>query len=395
MSSSAAAAPMSDTGAASSENAPGNSTTKKTSVKKKTRTRTKKKASADAPNSDTPQKPKTPWSKIALRAIAAVLVLAVGAFGALYWYVASSFQPGQGGTLTETVATAPELREDIVNVLVLGIDHEEDNEREQSMGITREEENTDLILYVQFNKKENTLNMLQIPRDCFVGPYLDTGGYGRINALYWNAPDPDNRVQYLAECLKDQLGLTVDHYVTIDMDALRELVDTFGGGQGIEVYVPVTMEYDGSRLEKGYHILTGAELEFFLRQRKDSSATPRGDLDRLNNQRYFYSAIFKYMRTMTWQEMVKLMPLFRQYVNTDISAWDCAALAVSVMKVPNENIRMGRLPVYGAQALYNGQYVTGIAAQQTADLLNEYFHPADSPVSVDELNIYLPAPQCR
>ena len=50
------------------------------------------------------------------------------------------------------------------------------------------------------------------------------------------------------------------------MDSLREIVDVFGG---IEVYVPVTMEYDGSRLEQGWRVLMGAECEFFLRQRKE------------------------------------------------------------------------------------------------------------------------------
>lgn len=62
---------------------------------------------------------------------------------------------------------------------MLGIDYD-DNPEEQALGIQRSKNgNTDMILYVQFNKKENTVHMLQIPRDVFVGLDLPTGGTGR------------------------------------------------------------------------------------------------------------------------------------------------------------------------------------------------------------------------
>ena len=192
--------------------------------------------------------------------------------------------------------------------------------------------------------------------------------------------------------LYDQLKLPVDDYVVIDMQMLKAMMTALGDQFALQVYVPVTMEYNGSRLEAGYRWLQGEELEFFLRQRKDSSATPRGDIDRLNNQRYFYAALFRYMLTMSWQEMVKLMPVFLQHMQTDISPIDCAALAIAVKNVPSENILIGRLPVYGTQVKANGSdLVSGIAIQETADFLNQYFRPAEAPVSAAELNIQLPA----
>ena len=275
---------------------------------------------------------------------------------------------------------------------MLGIDYDDDP-AEQALGVQRSKNgNTDMILYVQFNKKENTVHMLQIPRDTFVGLDLPTGGTGRINALYAHGADQENRVQNIAQVLYDQLQLPVDDYVVIDMQMLQGMMTALGDQFALQVYVPVTMEYNGSRLEQGYRWLQGEELEFFLRQRKDSSATPRGDIDRLNNQRYFYAALFRYMLTMSWQEMVRLMPVFLQYVETDISPIDCAALAIAVKNVPSENILIGRLPVYGTQVKANGSdLVSGIAIQETAGFLNQYFRPADASVSASELNIQLPA----
>ena len=97
------------------------------------------------------------------------------------------------------------------------------------------------------------MTMLQIPRDTLVGEI--GGSAGKINGIFANSADKENRVNTLAQYITKVFGQPIDDYVTIDMDSLREIVDVFGG---IEVYVPVTMEYDGSRLEQGWRVLMGA-----------------------------------------------------------------------------------------------------------------------------------------
>ncbi len=52
----------------------------------------------------------------------------------------------------------------------------------------------------------------------------------------------------LAEVIYDQYKLPIDYYVTIDMQALVEMVDNFGG---IEVYIPHDMSFAGSALKQG------------------------------------------------------------------------------------------------------------------------------------------------
>ena len=185
----------------------------------------------------------------------------------------------------------------------------------------------------------------------------------------------------------------MDHWVTIDMESLRSMVDVFGGGTGIPVNIPYDIvEYDDNgnvayQLPAGVHNLKGYDLEFFLRARK-AEGMNRGDIDRLNNQKIFYSALFNYMRTMSWQEMVKLMPFFLQYIETDINPLECAALGVSVMNVPNENILMGTLPCILNQGAYYGKsLVVPIPPQEAADFLNAHFRPAEVPVGVEMLNI--------
>lgn len=282
---------------------------------------------------------------------------------------------------------------------MLGLDYDnEQNANEAELGVVRSKENpmADMLLYVQYNKKTRQVRMLQVPRDMFVVTDESWHGYtmgtGKINAVFAHGPN-ENKVQNIVDVFNRQLKLPVDHYITIDMEHFKDMFEAFGGEEwALEVYVPTELNYyrNGvlqSHLDPGYQYLKAEELEFFLRCREDAKNTPRGDFDRLNNQRYFYSALFRYMRTMSVGEMMRLVPWALNYVETDIDPVQCVALALSVMEVPDANISMGRLPMYGTQTYYNTyHYVSDVAPQQAAGFLNQYFRAAEAPVPAEELH---------
>lgn len=306
-----------------------------------------------------------------------VLVLGV-AFGGLYWYVSSLFNVGEMGQLAPAQSGAEDLVPDeltgTMNILVLGIDYSsEDAVERDPIG------QTDMILYVRVDGSAHSMMMLQIPRDTLVGQI--GGSAGKINGIFANSADTENRVNTLAQYITGAFGLPIDDYVTIDMDSLREIVDRFGG---LEVYIPVSMEYAGSRLEQGWRTLDGNACEFFLRQRKDASATPRGDIDRLANQQYFYSALFRRVRTATVGDIIKLTPVVQYYVNTSLNFVELVQLGMSVLTIPSANITIGRLPVARGE-LYNGMDVMVCAKAETAEFLNEYLRPASEPISASQI----------
>ena len=348
---------------------------------------------AAKPPQPAPKKKKVSPGRIVARVVAAMLCVTVLVVGGFYWYISHKLNAGNSSVTNDlAVETPPELTEDQMNILVVGLDYTESD----SDDVQRSKENpqADMILYVQYDKKASSIKMLQIPRDVYVGPEFDADGTGKINGTFAHGPNKENKIQNLVEVINSMFQLSVDHWVTIDMESLREMVDVFGGGAGIPVNIPYDIiEYDqygnvAYALYAGEHNLKGYDLEFFLRARK-ADGMNRGDIDRLDNQKIFYSALFNYMRTMSWQEMVKLMPFFLNYVETDISPIECAALGVSVMGVPNDNIIMGTLPVILNQSAYYtpSSQVVPVAAQQTADCLNEYFRPAEAPVDVSMLQI--------
>lgn len=315
------------------------------------------------------QKQKTRRRVIMGLSIALAVILVCGI--ALRIYLGTLINTGEVGKVTEAIKTPPQFSGSQINILAIGIDYttsDADTTPRDPIGMT------DMILYMRFDFQANTLKMLQIPRDLYVGADLPTGGTGKINALYKCGDDQDNRINNLATVVSNQLQLPIDNYVSIDMESLRQIVDLFGG---IEVYVAQTLDYGGSHLDQGWQNLKGPSVEFFLRDRHNFAT---GDIGRLDNQRYFYSALFRRVRTATWQDIVKLMPVVQKYVNTDISITDCMGLAIKFLKIPSSNIMMCRLPTFDGAELYNGSSVQVADVDGTAALLNENFRTADTQV---------------
>ena len=97
---------------------------------------------------------------------------------------------------------------------------------------------TDMIMYVNFNVKEKKINMLQIPRDTYAGEDVGDGiktNTGKINEVYANGPDQENKINNLANKIYELFKLPVDDYVLIDMQAFKTMLNNMGR---IEMYVP-------------------------------------------------------------------------------------------------------------------------------------------------------------
>lgn len=331
-------------------------------------------------------------------ALSCVLLVLVGIVGGVYIYVDSLIQESSLGSFDDVQPPAPdsgaETQQSIVppafkgvrNILVLGLDYDDDDAVERD----KMHPNTDMIMYVRLDGNNHTLQMLQFPRDIFVGQA--GGAAGKINGILAANVDEGNGLGALKTYIEQNFGLPVDDYVTIDLEALRDMVDRF---DGVAVYVPQDMRYynpetgelEGELLQ-GWRKLMGKECEFFLRYRQGLT---RGDLDRLVMQRQFYAGLFRRLKKVTVRDIVKLMPVADYYMRTDIPLLDLMSIAIEVSRMDNSSISIGRIPVYGTNKLYkegglkDGSLPVVLAKEETAALLNEYFRPADQPIKAEEL----------
>ena len=354
-------------------------------------------APADAPRRRKKKKKTPVWLPMAvtlavLAVISGVVVYAVNMVNK----VEDNLKPEENATsLVEEIQTLEEYKGDVVNILVCGIDYEE-GRAYSSDGSN--DGMTDMILYCQFDIKGGALRMLQIPRNSLVATQnrkitLSNGKTYAATNYQINSVALSNGgdIAALAEVIYDQYKLPIDYYVTIDMQALVEMVDNFGG---IEVYIPHDMSYGGSKLLKGYRNLDGASAEFFVRCRHGEGYA-NSDIDRLNMQRYFYAGLFKRARAMGITDILNQLPLVleKHYIKTDMDITTIAKLLVSFLKVDSANIILAQTPVFmgvpnvGKTDSFAGYSCVVPDASSIAKLLNQYFCTYTGPIDVSEMNL--------
>ena len=343
------------------------------------------------------KKKKTPmWLPLAVTlAVVAVISGVVIYAASMVNKVEENIKPEENAaSLVEEIQTLEEYKGDVVNILVCGIDYEEG--RAYSSDGTNDGM-TDMILYCQFDIKGGALRMLQIPRNSLVATKgrkvnLSNGKTYAVSNYQINsvALSNDGNIAALAEVIYDQYKLPVDYYVTVDMQALVEMVDNFGG---IEVYIPHDMSFAGSALKQGYRNLNGSAAEFFVRCRHGEGYS-NSDIDRLNMQRYFYAGLFKRVRSMGITDVLSQLDLvFSNYIHTDMDLTTIAKMLVSFTRIDSANIMLAQTPVFmgvpnvGKTDSFDGYSCVVPDAGSIAELLNTYFRNYTGPVSAEELNL--------
>jgi LCP family protein required for cell wall assembly len=135
--------------------------------------------------------------------------------------------------------------------------------------------------------------MLSIPRDLVV-PIAGTGAENRINAAFTQGPGQ------LVKTIEENFGVPIHHYVLIDFDGFRAIVDALGG---IDVRFPYPSRDSKSGLdvrEAGCRHLNGGRALALARSRYFSyqvdgvwHSDPWADLGRIRRQQAFLQALVK------------------------------------------------------------------------------------------------------
>ena len=326
------------------------------------------------------KKKKIRWWQILLITLLVIALI----FGAAFALIMGAITPAGGNIkLNQLINTPKEFQGKELNFLMVGIDRSSQKKGDDLNDAGVDDGNTDMILYVHFNNETGEMKMLQIPRDTMVTTDRSVSGNYRINNIAKTQAADSNSMNMTALCeqVSNMYQLPIDGYMTIRLEMLVQLVDTFGG---IELYVPQEMDYKGSHLDQGYQTLNGDACEFLLRTRH---IYPNGDIGRLNMQRQFYAALFRRLKSIgnIW-DVARLTPAVLNYMETSLSASQLASFAVSMLKIDSSKIMICQMPIKMA-GKYNGQAVVYPARQEDADLLNQYFRENTGFVDASELQL--------
>lgn len=247
---------------------------------------------------------------------------------------------------------------------------------------------TDVMVVVCMDHKNETVSMLQIPRDTYVNT---VNGGNRINSVFPNAREGELPINALRRCLSDQLQIPIDHYILFTIEGAVRVVDAIGG---VEMNLPTAIRVeDPLNFGKYYNIgpgkvkLSGKDAIGFMRKRYGNEEGYNGDgsdINRVKQQRKFYSALFNELLKMSNGEIFKIANGCFSQIQTDLTLNETAAYALSAKGLDKKNIHIFGLP--GQACSYNGVSYYSIHRDDYADMFNKYFNPYGDPITVDSVN---------
>lgn len=214
--------------------------------------------------------------------------------------------------------------DELLNILCIGIDRGSVPGEE---GYTR----SDVMILASIDLEEKRAVLVSIPRDTMV----EIPGYGtqKINAAHAFG-GPELAIQTVSELS----GMDIHHYVEVDFEAFKSIVDAIGG-------VPFSLEYDieddyAGYLDAGDYNLTGEQALIIARSRK----LPKGDLDRIENQHELLRAMVEKALTIREVEaMLDILDAVVSYLQTTISPDEIITLAQWMQGMSMDNVEMTTL----------------------------------------------------
>ena len=239
-----------------------------------------------------------------------VLFLAVVGMGAkLYWDVSKSMDKTY-----ETVERSKKSQVNLNNkepfsVLLLGIDTGDDGRVEQGR--------SDTTIVATVNPRDKQTTLVSLARDT----YVDIPGQGKQDKL--NHAYAFGGASLAMDTVENYLNIPINHYVSINMAGLKELVNAVGG---IEVNNNLTFSQDGYDFTIGKTSLDGEQALSYSRMRYED---PNGDYGRQERQRKVIEGIVqKVLSLNSVSNYQQILTAVSDNMKTDLSFDDMKKIAL-------------------------------------------------------------------
>lgn len=239
-----------------------------------------------------------------------VLFLAVVGMGAkLYWDVSKSMDKTY-----ETVERSKKSQVNLNNkepfsVLLLGIDTGDDGRVEQGR--------SDTTIVATVNPRDKQTTLVSLARDT----YVDIPGQGKQDKL--NHAYAFGGASLAMDTVENYLNIPINHYVSINMAGLKELVNAVGG---IEVNNNLTFSQDGYDFTLGKISLDGEQALSYSRMRYED---PNGDYGRQERQRKVIEGIVqKVLSLNSVSNYQEILTAVSDNMKTDLSFDDMKKIAL-------------------------------------------------------------------
>ena len=217
------------------------------------------------------------------------------------------------------------------NVLILGLDR-----RPQQGTVVR----SDVLMVLTADPQGPRLGLLSIPRDLYVA--IPGYGQSRINtAHFYGERDGGDGPDLAVETVAQNFSVPVRHYVRVDFDGFRAVVDAVGG---IDVTVEErivdnaypTEDYGTTRIEipAGPQHMDGERALQYVRSRHGAS-----DFERTARQQQVMVALARRLAApQTWPRLLAVFRAVTRHVETNLGPVEMVQVGVTALRVGADGI---------------------------------------------------------
>lgn len=254
-------------------------------------------------------------------------------------------------------------------------------------GLDDENGGSDTNLLVAVDAKNGRIDVVSLPRDTL----LDVSwSVKKLNNAYHHG----GFTQTMEEVTR-LLGIPVDHYVTVKLQAFVDLVNAING---VDFDIPVEMDYDDPYQDLYIHLpagprhLTGEEALQVVRWRQNNDGTgyATADIGRIETQQEFLKAVAKQtLQLSNWDKIGSMAEIIQECVDTDLQLANLVWLGEQALTVGSDNIYFHTLPGDGA-GYYKGVSYYVLDPEATLEMVNAYFNPYQQELTSGDMHIMVP-----
>lgn len=262
------------------------------------------------------------WKKVLIVLTVILFIIVAGGFGA-YKYINRIKTVQLKGTNEELgISSETEEKskeENITNILLLGIDNQENA--------------SDAMIVFSLDKDTNTAKLTSIMRDLSVdlGPNAEKH---KINYAY-NVGGVEESVKVVNR----EFDLDINKYVKVSFDGLVDVIDYIGG---ININITESERKIIGASKSGNVTLNGKQALAYSRIRKIDN-----DYQRTSRQRKVLMAIFNKAKSIPVSSYPKALADLSSNVETNLSTFELLDLAKAVMSLSSEDLEGFRIPIDG------------------------------------------------
>lgn len=273
-------------------------------------------------------------------------------------YVVNMEQPEEAHIPAEFTPPESASGSELVNFLIVSVDDDEST----------------MMVLASVNMVSKRVTLLSIPRDTYI-----TGNYTepKLRNVYSAAEESGRGIQALKEKAREMIGFWPDYYLVLDEESVNQIFDLIGD---IPFDVPTSPSY--TDLDSGERHVNGPAAIQLLSCRNnysaietDSTAVQRELLIRM------FSALFEQKDSVK-----ENADLIAEVMDTDLNAGQLAYMAYFLHDVTPESVVSEVLPGEVIEVEEDGKEYFQINLEEATKILNFYFNPLKSELTIYDLN---------